>query len=233
MRGVISTRPRSPVSESSSSRFGSQPATAFSAAGLRFGMRGAVFQWHRVQSGDLAFGKDYSAALHRLFARTLGIDYPFEAIPESGACYWIPFVNVSFSRAAGSRGTGETSKEAPCSAPVADRAAVFRVGRLAFVFNSQVNWRKDQRFSFRLSELHCSGVLGLNGWMEAKEGNPGEVQLWFYARRGARIVLDFHSAVFWKPAGGVAANWSAAPVTRQEFITGRGPDEILVRRAGE
>jgi hypothetical protein len=196
-------------------------------------VRNAVFQWRRVQSSDLVFRKNYSATLHHLFARTLGIGYPFEAIPESGACYWIPFVDDAFPLATGRRGTGQTSREASCRTPAIGRAAVFRVGQFVFVFNSQVNWRKDQQFSFHTSWLHCSGVLGLGGWLEAKETNPGEVRLWFYARRGMRTALDFQPAVIWRPAEGGPPDWSPRPISHREFVAGTAPDEIVVRRAGE
>ena len=178
---------------------------------------------HEIAPADLAFRKGYPRALRTLFATTLGIEYPFEEVPQSGACYWIPFEPPEFR----STHRLHSIPDRKCPAPVAGRAAIFRVGETAFVFNSRVNWPSEQKFQFTLGKSPVAGTLGVNGWLVAKRAGSNRVQLWFSARPGARIAFDFMPNVFWMKAA-PGAGWPRKPVARLQFLAGAAPESILI-----
>ncbi len=185
----------------------------------------AVFAWHEIHSrNDLAFRKGYPSTLRALFARTLGIEYPFEAIPESGACYWIPFAPP----ASPSPRRLRSLPDRECPAPAAGQAAIFRVGETAFVFNSRVNWPVEQTFRFVLGDTPVAGSLGVNGWLVAKRVGSNRVQLTFSARPGAPIAFDFTPSAFWRKAGR-GARWSRKPAENLQFRAGKAPQSMMVR----
>lgn len=189
-------------------------------------VRDAVRKWRRLQSPDLDFRKSYDPALRSLFARTLGIEYPFEEVPASGSCYWIPF----FGKKTAAPRELLSRKARQCPAPAAGRAATFRVGRLILVFNSLVNSRSEQRFRITLAGGAVTGTLGPNGWVVAKRVGNDAARLWFSARQKAAIRFHFRQGVFWKRIGGETRNWSSQPVRHLNFVAGPAPNQIGIRR---
>ena len=188
------------------------------------GVSEAAVAWHEINSqSDLRFRKGYSSGLRALFAKTLGIEYPFEEVPQSGACYWIPFERAESSRA----GSLQWIHGRKCSGPKAGHAAIFRVGGTTFVFNSRVNWAGEQRFRIALGDSHVSGRLGVNGWLVAKRIGSNRVQLWFSARPGTRISFEFMPGAFWRNAA-ASAGWSRKAVAHLRFLAGEAPRSIVI-----
>jgi hypothetical protein len=149
----------------------------------------AVIKERVLDRQDLIFRRSYTAPLRKLFSNTLGIAYPFEMVPESGSCYWIPFVPAASPAA-------EISK--PCPAPIPGRAAVFEAGGTDFVFNSRVNWPEEQKFSLKVAGIQTNARLGLNGWVVIQKMKSGESHLWFFARTGASLDMQFDLPVAWR-----------------------------------
>lgn len=163
-------------------------------------VRAALAKEHTLEPADLIFRENYTAAVKRLFANTLGIAYAFQMVPESGACYWIPFLPAHSTEAKVDRPITANASTA-CLPPEAGKAALFRAGRTVFILNSRVNWPEDQSFSLNLAGTRARGTLGVNGWVVEKGEDRGEADLWFFARPGSRLVMTFDQPVRWKPAG--------------------------------
>lgn len=193
----------------------------------------AVVKEQTIKPADLIFRKHYTLPLRKLFASTLGISYPFQMVPESGRCYWIPFV---------SPGNLPAGVSKSCPAPIPGRAAVFKAGGTDFVFNSRVNWPGEQHFSLNLAGTRMEARLGLNGWVLVRNTRDGESHLWFFARTGARLDMQFDHPVVWRKletdaAGsassqlpnGASGGWSS-PVRHIELPAGHHVWDILVAR---
>ncbi len=144
---------------------------------------------HALDSADLDFRSEYTPSFRKLFDRTLGIAYPYEMIPESGSCYWIPFIPPS---------SAASRRESPCPPPTSGEAAVFKAGKSIFVFNSRVNWNEDQSFSLKFAGAHATGTLGPNGWVAVRAENGLQSRLWFLGRKGSHLVMDFDRPVEWR-----------------------------------
>lgn len=190
-------------------------------------VKDAVVKEHVLDPTDLIFRRHYTAPLRKLFSRTLGIAYPYEMVPESGSCYWIPFVPSADT----STGTSKS-----CSRPVPGKAAMFHVGGTNFIFNSRVNWPGTQQFSLQLAGTQMNARLGLNGWVVVRNARDGESRLWFFARNGALLDMQFDRPVVWKKlnangrqggSGGASGSWSA-PVRRIELRAEAHPWDIIV-----
>ncbi|GEM_PF-1642220 len=208
-------------------------------------VQAAVVRKHVLDPADLVFRSDYTPAMRRLFAKTLGLAYPFQMIPASGDCYWIPFLPAAGTPADSDRTTGAVpgpgASRPSCSS---DKAAVFRAGKATFVFNSRVNWPGEESFSIKLAGIPVVGRLGLNGWVTALDISDEQARLWFFARRGSRLVMDFDQPVFWlapadrglSPASGwnlrgaSATTWSG-PVRHLDISADRKPWDIAIRRS--
>ncbi len=192
-----------------------------------------ALRWvHRIDARDLAFRKSYRRRLRTLFRQTLGIAYPFEEVPESGSCYWIPFVSPSAFR------SWHTRPHRGCPPPQPGRAAIFRAGHTVFVLNSRLNWNEPQRFQIALGPFGLAGKLGVDGWLVARSLGTAQTDrglrprhtaaaLWFSARRGAPVRLAFQPGIFWKAAG---EPWSRRPVAHLDFVAGAAPREILIQQ---
>jgi hypothetical protein len=199
----------------------------------------AVVKEHTLGPADLLFRKGYTRSLRKLFSNTLGIAYPFEMVPESGNCYWIPFIPA---------GSASASSSKPCSAPVPGRAAIFKAGGTDFIFNSRVNWPGEQQFSLDLAGTRMSGKLGLNGWVVVRnakdDAKDEESRLWFFARTGALLDMQFERPVVWRKhaaddprtrlnekRSATSGAWST-PVHHIEFRAQDRPWDVLIRSAG-
>lgn len=194
---------------------------------------------------DLDFRMNYTLSLRQLFGKTLGILYPFEMVPESGSCYWIPFFPAT-EAASLQRTSAAPDPAAPCLPPISGQAAVFKVGAARFIFNSRVNWPVEQAFSVKAAGATAKGMLGTNGWVTIRREGPDQAHLWFFARKGARLVMDFDQPVVWRTprydvtssdpgaapqgASGAANGWSG-PVRSLELRADQRPANIEVRHA--
>lgn len=212
-------------------------------------VQAAVVKEHVLEPADLVFRKDYTASMRQFFSNTLGMTYPFEMVPESGRCYWIPFVpkGVTAAPAFGNQTDAASPPSKTCGPPVRSDAAVFGVGKTAFVFDSRLNWPEEERFSLSLAGTHVNGKLGVNGWVVAWGEDGNEAHVWFFARRDAGLVMDFDTPVLWKRVQDNDNDPSSAPTTKNEaeqpaawsgpvsHIELRAetrPWDILIRRSG-
>ncbi len=209
-------------------------------------VKAAVVKAHLLEPHDLAFRQLYTAQLRKLFAKTLGIEYPFQMVPESGSCYWIPFVPPSAKAALGRINvSSDSSKQVQaCHPPVPGKAAVFKAGNAAFIFNSRLNWSGEEGFSLDVARVQMVGTVGVNGWVVVRNEERGGARLWFFARRGARLDLKFDRPVVWKTLGEThrpktpnppqsvalsnSRTWSRA-VTRINLQAGQHPWDIEIR----
>ena len=161
-------------------------------------VQAATFRKQVLEPADLDFRSDYTLPMRQLFAGTLGIAYPSQMVPESGSCYWIPFLPSAATSAESSHPAHADSRPSrSCPRPVPGEAAVFKAGKATFVFNSRVNWPEDQSFSIKLAGALASGNLGLNGWVVVRNENNEQAHLWFFARKGAHLVMEFDHPVGW------------------------------------
>lgn len=159
----------------------------------------AVTQQRILEPADLVFRNHYTDSMHQFFSHTLGITYPYEMVPESGNCYWIPFVPKAAAMAARHhQADSPSATPGSCSPPIAGDAAVFKVGKTDVIFNSRVNWSEEESFSLRLAGAVMSGKLGVNGWVVVFRENTEEARLCFFARPDARLVLEFNRPVAWQ-----------------------------------
>jgi hypothetical protein len=155
-----------------------------------------------LDPADLAFRVDYTKPMRQLFRKTLGIGYPSQMVPESGSCYWIPFLPAEVGAAGQPAGAEhpETGTAKSCPPPDPTKAAVFRTGQATFVFNSRVNWPGEQAFSLQLIGTEANGRLGTNGWVTIRPDGADRAHLWFFARKGSRLTMDFNRPVIWRKA---------------------------------
>ena len=215
----------------------------------RADVQAAIPRKHVLEPADLVFRPNYTPPIRDLFAHSLGIAYPFQMVPESGNCYWIPFMTGPVATGTKEGSSSEDSAAHPlhtCPPPVPGQAAVFKVGKTTFVFNSRVNWNEDEPFSIRLAGTLAKGKLGLNGWVAALDQNSEEAHLWFFARAGAHLVMDFDHPVLWRAlapqdkslstggqqgdVSGVSSGTESSPVNRIDLAAGRQPWEVVIRR---
>ena len=100
----------------------------------------------------------------------------------------------------------------------------------------------------KLAGTQATGKLGLNGWVTALNDDNERADLWFFARKGARLVMDFDRAVAWRTPGddgssaasgqtpnGVSATvnaWSG-PVRHLDIAADQKPWNVLVRLSPE
>jgi len=206
-------------------------------------VRVAIAKEHTLEPADLVFRENYTPAIQRLFSSTLGITYPFEMVPASGACYWIPFLPAEAAAKVRHSTPGDSS--ATCRPPTAGHAAVFRAGRTVFILNSRVNWPEDQSFSLNLAGTRARGTLGTNGWVVEKREDLDAADLWFFARPGSRLVMTFDQPVRWRPApddavsspsgsqskASPSVSWSD-PVSRVELRAEDHTWHLLIRSSG-
>jgi hypothetical protein len=196
-------------------------------------VQAATVEQHVLDSADLDFRCEYTRPVKQLFSRTLGIAYPSEMVPESGSCYWIPFMPS---------GSEVPRGEPPCPPPASGKAAVFKAGRSTFVFNSRVNWNEEQSFSLNIAGTNATGELGTNGWVTLREGSNHQARLWFFARHGSYLVIDFDRPVTWRrlddaisrSPNGVSPDrplsWSG-PVQHLDFAADQNTWDIAIRLA--
>ncbi len=196
-------------------------------------VQAATMDERTVDSADLVFRSEYTPSIKQLFTRTLGIGYPFEMVPESGSCYWIPFLPPA---------SNTSASKLSCLPPEPGKAAVFKAGKSIFVFNSRVNWNEDQSFSLNLAGAHVSGELGTNGWVTVREENNRQARLWFFARKGSHLVMDFDHPVAWRAlddadsyqpsddSQGEAKGWSGA-VRHVDFAADQQTWDVSLRLA--
>jgi hypothetical protein len=187
-------------------------------------VQAATVMTHGLEPPDLVFRSEYTDPMRQLFARTLGMAYPSQMVPESGSCYWIPFVPAAAGSAAGQslRAVNTHSGPAePCPPPVPGKAAVFRVGQATYVFNSRVNWPGEQAFSIRLAGAGATGKLGTNGWVTVLNEANEQAHLWFFARKDSRLEMEFSQPIIWRndsgqvpSAGSGRASQAASAATR-------------------
>jgi hypothetical protein len=197
-------------------------------------VKAAVSEERALAPTDLIFRKHYTPPMRALFSRTLGIGYPFEMVPESGACYWIPFAPKPLI--AGGEGSLRRTGADPglsntCLPPVPGKAAVFKVGDTAFIFNSRVNWPGEERFSLRFAGTQVDGRLGVNGWIVVSAERGGEARLWFSARPGAWLVMKFSRRLLWRNKLSTVKSqaWSG-PTSEVTFDAVKTPWDILLRQ---
>ena len=184
-------------------------------------VQAATIRKHVLEPADLVYRSDYTLPMRQLFAATLGIAYPFQMVPESGSCYWIPFVPATATTTESPQPAGaESSPSRSCLPPVPGKAAVFTVGKAIFVFNSRVNWDEDESFKIGLAGALASGRLGPNGWVTVLNENNEEAQLWFFARKGAHLTLDFDRPVGWGTLDGDRDSASPGPPRVNSLVIG-------------
>lgn len=199
-------------------------------------VKAATFQAHALNPSDLIFGEHYTAPMHRFLSHTLGISYPYEMIPESGTCYWVAFLPANFARESDKSKRADTSllSSKTCAPPVPGNAAVFKVGTKDFIFNSRVNWPGEQQFSINLAGTRVAGRLGLGGWITAVERSGGEARLWFNAKPGQELTMEFRDAVVWKAGTDLLplakTTWSG-PTRHIDLRANTSPWEILIRES--
>ncbi|MGH9342521.1 MAG: hypothetical protein ACRD19_01980, partial [Terriglobia bacterium] len=199
-------------------------------------VKAATLRAHLLKPSDLIFGEHYTAPMHRLLSHTLGIAYPYEMVPESGTCYWVVFLPAGLKSGSGksNRADASLASSKTCAPPVPGNAAVFKVGNKDFIFNSRVNWPGEQKFSIDLAGTRITGKLGLDGWITAIEKSGGEAHLWFNAKPGAALAMEFRDAVVWKtgtnPSPLAKPTWSA-PTRQIDLHAGISPWNILIRRS--
>lgn len=214
----------------------------------------AVKEQLQLQPADLVFRRHYTSAMRQLFSHTLGIAYRYEMVPESGACYWIPFMppalapagtrpHASDSQHVGLASQSETqtrewrgaplvTREERCAPPDPHRAAIFRVGGSIFVFDSRVNWAKRETFSLALAGVPIQGQLGLNGWVVIAPAPHGQTHLWFSGRPGAQLVLRFADLMQWqRPSSSEAPSPWSQPTNQLRLAARMQPWSFLLRRS--
>jgi hypothetical protein len=207
----------------------------------------AVVASRVLAPADLEFRVDYAPPIRQLFAQTLGIAYPFQMVPESGRCYWIPFLPAAETTTPFPHRTSAVSGPAmSCAPPIPHQAAVFTAGKAIYILNSRVNWPVEQSFSVRIAGSRAKGKLGTNGWVTISPEKEDEAHLWFFARKGERLAMDFDHPVIWRTARGdvtsdhagpahqglesAAGGWSG-PVRSLELTADQRPWNIQVRNA--
>jgi hypothetical protein len=159
----------------------------------------AIKEQKVLEPADLVFRKYYTHSMRKFFSQTLGITYPFEMVPESGNCYWIPFVpKPAITVGERQRPGAYAPLSKACRPPAPGKAAVFKVGQTIFIFNSRVNWPSEETFSLRLAGAQVDGKLGVNGWVLVRTENSNEALLWFSARPGAWLVMKFDRPLLWR-----------------------------------
>ena len=195
---------------------------------------------------DLVFRSEYTLPVRQLFASTLGLAYPFQMVPESGSCYWIPIVPAAATTTESSPpADAESGPARNCPPPVPGEAAVFKAGKATFIFNSRVNWPEQESFKINLVGALANGRLGTNGWVTILNENDHQAHLWFFARRGSHLVMDFDHPVSWRMLAGdrdsaisgrlpgtplePASAWSG-PVHHIDVSADQRPWEVFVRR---
>ncbi len=195
-------------------------------------VQAATVDERTLDSADLVFRSEYTPSIKHLFDRTMGIAYPSEMVPQSGSCYWIPFLPPA----------SVSKRESPCPPPSPGEAAVFRAGESTFVFNSRVNWNEDQSFSLSVAGARASGRLGTDGWVTIREGNGHQARLWFFARKGSDLMMDFDRPVTWRRLDDAVSHsvygssaessgaWSA-PVQHLDFAADQNTWEIAIHIA--
>jgi hypothetical protein len=168
-------------------------------------------------------------------------------VPESGNCYWIPFVPAAGTTTETRHpADADSGPSRSCPPPVPGEAAVFKAGNATFVFNSRVNWPEEESFKIRLAGSHASGKLGPNGWVAVLNEDNEQAHLWFFARRGAHLVMEFDQPVFWRTrvddsfsaisgqtrkASSVTANAWSGPVHHIDISADQRPWDVVVRRS--
>jgi hypothetical protein len=204
----------------------------------------ATVRRHVLEPADLVFRSDYTFPMRQFFANTLGITYPFQMVPESGNCYWIPFVPAAATttKSGHPMDTGFGPSRF-CAPPVPGEAAVFGAGKATFVFNSRVNWPEEESFSIKLAGALASGKLGLNGWVTVLNEDNEQAHLWFFGRRGAHLAMEFDHPVSWRTmvgdsdstisgrprnASAMVNAWSG-PIQHIDISADQRPWDVIVR----
>jgi hypothetical protein len=180
-------------------------------------VQAAVVKRRMLEPADLEFRNNYTLPIRQLFAKTLGIAYPSQMVPESGRCYWIPFLPAAETTTTSRQPTRAVPDPTmSCPPPVPDEAAIFKAGTAIYILNSRVNWPVEQAFSVRIAGVAAKGRLGTNGWVTVRPEGDEHARLGFFARKGAHLMMDFDQPVIWRNAPGYATSDNADPAHRDD-----------------
>ena len=109
-----------------------------------------------------------------------------------------------------------------------------------------MNWPEEESIQINLAGTRASGKLGLNGWVAVLDENNEQAQLWFFARRGEHLVMEFDHPATWRRLAGdsdsaisgglrntapAATNALSGPVRHLDLSAEQQPWRIVIQRS--